>query len=877
MSKAIRVPLAVDAQLRIPFGPMLMPMRGVIVMAASLPLSWAVLSFAPFSSSYRLMCALMVLMLAFTLSAPTREGIWMGTWYVYGMMRHIFPSAVIRGEAHRATLRLVGDDVHISKLRPLYNSSRRYLDQLNHFAGVPRITDSAPGLFEISPGGARAILRVEGPTVAIGTDAYLVWCQQFMQWLFAVECPVQVLTVMTHFDHQKAQLAFDRRTAAWPRTLLRDMERDLAGRVAEASLGLRQYVIFTPRVCGPDGVPPATKLHKAHQQVQTPHADAERALQSALRHAPSFGLEVSLPDRDELGALLSNTVLGASTAAVGDGVLKVNDQHHVVMTVTKLPPRIQAGVVVDALMRARTRGIASLHIYPVETQVARKAISRQTSMYKYAQREGGGDIDGEIAIADAQSVLASMAQREIRACRVAVTVSVSHQQRGEAIEAAERLQGLLLGDGFQLARPTRPGLLPALALCPGSLPMARSLQLTTDSVVLRMLPALGTPFSNHVHPLIGLNAITGAPAYLSVWSRPNHNAVIVGSSGAGKSVSTKTMLIRHVMEGVSAVVIDPDSEYKPVMEALGGAYYELGNDALNPLAAGMGVPPDAAASLVIPILSVMAGDEKGIKDGRPIRRLPDEDQGWIHAQVADFYREWAKTRGRDEPLMHDLVQYFDTVSRARALTAREQERCRIIISRLARFTQGKRALVFDRPSTFAVGRQPVGIGLKTFAMSYGADLTPALAVILTSILSAIDRRDGRMIVVVDEAHRVTCDPDAGEVLGQLVRQARKYGAGVWMASQKIEDFVQTDLGRTLAATAATKLVLGSEEAVVQDVAEVFRLTPEEVKAINPMMQGRGVLLSGSERSVVHVIPGSAILSLADTSSAIREAAEAMSA
>ena len=89
-----------------------------------------------------------------------------------------------------------------------------------------------------------------------------------------------------------------------------------------------------------------------------------------------------------------------------------------------------------------------------------------------------------------------------------------------------------------------------------------------------------------------------------------------------------------------------------------------------------------------------------------------------------------------------------------------------------------------------------------------------------------------------------------------------------MMSQRVEDFVRTDLGRTLAATASTKLILGTEEAVVGEVVDVFKLRDEEAAAINPMAQGRGVLICGAERTIINVLPGAAILSLADTSSAI---------
>jgi hypothetical protein len=86
-----------------------------------------------------------------------------------------------------------------------------------------------------------------------------------------------------------------------------------------------------------------------------------------------------------------------------------------------------------------------------------------------------------------------------------------------------------------------------------------------------------------------------------------------------------------------------------------------------------------------------------------------------------------------------------------------------------------------------------------------------------------------------------------------------------MVSQRVEDFVRTDLGRTLAATSSSKLVLGTEEAVVDDVRDVFRLRDEEVAAICPSSPGRGVLLAGAERAVVSVVPGRAIMALADTS------------
>ena len=737
---------------------------------------------------------------------------------------------------------------------------------LRHVTALPSVSNTDAGVVLLNPGGARGILVLEGPGGSPSSEGHARWCSTVVQWLLALECPAQLVSVVNNFDSHRAQAAFDERVKGWPATRLAALERDLAGRVAEQSLGLRHFVVLSPGLATGDGIPWLSRLTRLPRAVEATHEDASRALLTAQRTAPGLGLAAFVADRDDIAELLIDTVLGSSSAAVSrDGVVRIGDEFQIVLTATRLPPTVHPGAVVDALIRSRARGYASLHVIPVEPKVARTVLDRRAAMQRYTAREGNDAVDNQVALADTTAALAAIAQRQLIPCRIALSFSVRDAVLSKAAETAERLDGLLRGQGFDIVHPTSPGLLPSLAVAPGGAPLGRSLQMTSDAVAACLVPALGTPFADQRHPLVGINQLTGAPAYLSIWSRPNHNAVVVGSSGSGKSVAAKSLLVRHVMEGASAVVIDPDSEYRRVMNAVGGLHFELGEDALNPLAPGCEVAPDLAASLLLPVLSVMAGDEKGIKDGRPIRRLPDEDQGWIHGEIASFFRDWSRRRGGEEPVIHDLVAFIETTSATQALTRRERDRCRIITARLRRFTQGDRARVFDRPSTFRVGVRPVSIGLRHFALTYAADLTPALAVVLTAVLASLGREHGRLIVVVDEAHRITIDPDAGEVLGQLVRQARKHGAGVWMCSQQVHDFVDTDLGRTLIATAATKVILGVEEAALADVRDVFGLSDDEIAAINPPVQGRAVLLSGSERTVVAIVPGPALLALAHSS------------
>lgn len=861
----IRVPLAVDAQVRVPFGPVLVPLRALVLLTVSAPISLACLSWGGLSVGSRIGLAVAVMMLGFTLAAPMRDGIWIGTWCLYRLADRILPTAVLDGAGRRARVRSSGDAMQVTHIRGEL-SWRSPLRALRHLTVLPTVSSADAGIVRLSPGGARAILTLEGPGGSPTSDGHARWCATVLQWLVALDCPAQIVSVVSNFDSHRAQIAFDERVKGWPPTRLAELERDLAGRVAEQSLGLRHFIVLSPGIAASDGIPWLSRVTRLPRALEATDEDAARALLTALRTAPGLGLSVSTADRDDVANVLVDTVIGSPSAAVsGPGVVRIGDEFQIILTATRLPPTVHPGAVVDALIRSRAKGYASLHVLPVDAKVARTVLHRRAAMQRYTAREGNDAVDNQVALADTTAALAAIAQRQLIPCRIALSFAVRDSVLAKASETAERLDGLLRGQGFEMVHPTSPGLLPSLAVTPGGAPLGRSLQLTSDAVAACLIPALGTPFGDQRQPLVGINQLTGAPAYLSIWSRPNHNAVLVGSSGSGKSVAAKSLLVRHVMEGASAVVIDPDSEYRRVMNAIGGLHFELGEDALNPLAPGCDVAPDFAASLLLPVLSVMAGDEKGVKDGRPIRRLPDEDQGWIHGEIAAFFAAWRRERPGSEPMIHDLVAFIETTSATQALTRRERDRCRIITARLRRFTQGDRAQVFDRPSTFRVGARPVSIGLRNFALTYAADLTPALAVVLTAVLAALGGDHGRLIVVVDEAHRITIDPDAGEVLGQLVRQARKHGAGVWMCSQQVHDFVGTDLGRTLVATAATKVILGIEEAAISDVREVFGLSDDEIAAISPPVQGRAVLLSGGERTVVAIVPGPALLALANSS------------
>ena len=843
----IRVPLAVDANVGVDVGPFRLPVRAVAVAAVAL-LPVVLCLHAPLTFGLRLGLASALFSAALILAVPTRQGVWIATYWAYLLLARFLPTQLHRDKPVRGPVRFLEQGVAAGRPRaPLSGPGplRRHLS-------VPRVTETASGLLHLSGVGWRAIAALEAPPVGSGSGAYSRWCDSVMRWLITIECPAQLVTTAAHLDRSAAEQLWeegiDRQHSGGP---LFELERQFAGDMAAASLRLAHHVVWAPRAAGGDGMPSGSRL--LGRVVAASRSEAQRVLDGALRLARDTGLTVRPLDPTEVlaalhGSLLSRTEAAASAQGAWSG------EHVAVLTVIGLPPDLDHGDLVDVLQRARVSATCSLHLFPARQELVRRSLRRHRSWLRSSLHEGRGDVDAEVALADADRLQAELAAGNATGLRLSLSLAVRARTRTGCEESAERVSSLLSGRGFRAVRATVPGLLPLLATAPGLAPLRRGLQLTTDSVASRLLPMLGTPFSNGREPIVGTNLRTGATAYLSVWSRSNHNALLVGSSGAGKSTAAKTLLARHCMAGATAVVLDPDSEYEPLITLLGGSYVDLADTSINPLAVGRGLPVDEAAEVVVTVLSILGGDTVAYVGGRPVRRLPGEDKAWLHGQVASFLS--ASGVGASEPLLGELTDRMRlSLSDDATLSEIERDRYRRIALRLSAYTRGSLGSIFNRASDLHIdGQTPVGIGFRSLSLRYAADLTPALAVVLAHLLGVLDRPHRPFIVLVDEAHVLTADPDAGQVLEQLVRRARKSGAGVWMASQRIEEFVSTDLGRTLASTAATKLVLGHEETVVEQVRQLFDLAEDEAAALTPPLAGRGVLIAGPERTVVQVTP-----------------------
>src|SRR2546426_5751975 len=88
-------------------------------------------------------------------------------------------------------------------------------------------------------------------------------------------------------------------------------------------------------------------------------------------------------------------------------------------------------------------------------------------------------------------------------------------------------------------------------------------------------PFSGTDLPARAGLLYGVNTATRSAVVIDRFALENHNAVVFATSGAGKSFMVKVELIRALLSGTRALVVDPEGEYAAIMAALGGEVIQV--------------------------------------------------------------------------------------------------------------------------------------------------------------------------------------------------------------------------------------------------------------------------------------------------------------
>ena len=126
------------------------------------------------------------------------------------------------------------------------------------------------------------------------------------------------------------------------------------------------------------------------------------------------------------------------------------------------------------------------------------------------------------------------------------------------------------------------GLLSSLPLGINQVPIQRSLTTSSTAVLMPFRTAELNHLEDQEALEYGVNAITQTPICVNRKALKAPNALILGTPGSGKSVEAKLEIIHSFLKTDDDIQIcDPEGEYYPVVQALGGQVLNLDLDGAN--------------------------------------------------------------------------------------------------------------------------------------------------------------------------------------------------------------------------------------------------------------------------------------------------------
>jgi type IV secretory pathway VirB4 component len=331
--------------------------------------------------------------------------------------------------------------------------------------------------------------------------------------------------------------------------------------------------------------------------------------------------------------------------------------------------------------------------------------------------------------------------------------------------------------------------------------------------------------------LWGLNTATGNPVFWDRWCQQNHNSVVLGASGCGKSYLAKTDLLRELYQGTQVSVIDPEGEYAPLAAVVGGTVVALGAPGVhvNPLDLPdpSAASPDSLARRALD-LHALVGVLVGQHDA-------DEGRAALDTAALTAYRECGITpdpRTWTAPAP-GLAVVVDLLRRgADAAGAR-------LAGRLDPFVAGAHGGLFDAPTSHR---------LDTHLTVYALDQLPeqlktaAMLLVLCEVWRQAAAGDGRRrMVLIDEAWVLLKDPVAARFLFRLAKSARKHTLALAMVTQDAADVLGTELGAAVVANAATQVLLRQAPQSIDTVADAFHLSAGERAFLLTAPRGNALL------------------------------------
>lgn len=373
--------------------------------------------------------------------------------------------------------------------------------------------------------------------------------------------------------------------------------------------------------------------------------------------------------------------------------------------------------------------------------------------------------------------------------------------------------------------------------CLDKLQVIRNMDTTS---VATTFPFTSSELTANTGVLYGVNKHNGSLIIFDRFSMENANSVVFAKAGAGKSYMVKLEALRSLLFGIDIIVVDPETEYKRLCDAVGGEYldFSIQSEAkINPFDLPQIAEQEDQLSLKIlslhALFKIMIGEVSSTESALIDRALIDTYK--IKGITQD-----PTTQNLEPPLLEDFYK---------VLMAMDEPASRSVAERLERYIKGSLAGVFDQRTNVDLDNSFTAFSIRNLEDV----LRPiAMFMILDFIWTKIKHDLKKRLLILDEAWTLMRYPDSATFVYSIAKRARKYYLGLTTITQDVADFINTDYGKAVITNSSIQVLLKQHPAAIDLISEVFYLSQGERNFLLSAGIGEGLFFAGSNHVAMSV-------------------------
>lgn len=395
---------------------------------------------------------------------------------------------------------------------------------------------------------------------------------------------------------------------------------------------------------------------------------------------------------------------------------------------------------------------------------------------------------------------------------------------------------------------------------------------------------------------LGMNKQTGVPILFDNFhpSLANYNMVVFAKSGAGKSVTMKTLISRSaVLMGIESLALDAEGEYKIVAESLGGInvvisptsntiinLFDIEEEKIKDEITGrertiLNVEnkiEDVTQALITMARGSTRSDEVNELTKQIIAEAVAEEytRCGITADPNSLYVDGQaafrlSTLTREKKKMPTIGSWYKTLLKKAEENTDENytfhySYLKKVMKQYVRELNGQMAY-FDGQSTFDLleGVPFINLDISQLEERFARPL--AQQILLSWIWEKFVKKNSedrtkatKKRVLVDEAWMLLPFPEAVDFLNKMARRARKRNVSLAIVSQRFQDFYEKPEAQAVLTSSDTKLFLAQDKSEIQYVKEVFKLSEGEANFLVTCTIGEGLFKVGGDTAILQITP-----------------------